>query len=393
MNILVLGGTCAMGIPLVQLLSQRSTVYVTTRRNNPPRIADNNVKFIIGNAKEMAFLETVLLQRHWDVIVDFMIWSKEFSKVVKLMLDSTDQYIFISSARVYAQTDELITEKTPRLLDVSDDTDYLKTNEYALAKAREENLLFKSGRNNFTIIRPTITYNDYRLQLGVLEKENWLYRALHGRSIVFSNDIATKLTTMTFVNDVATGIAAIVGNKSACGEAFHITCNQSLLWREVLEIYISEIAAKLGYRPRVVMTQKSTNLFFPSKKYQVIYCRCFNRSFDNKKISYYCDPASFKEPDTGLRECIRHFLSEPRFGRIDWALEAVNDRASGERTPLSEIHSFVDKLNYIAYRYSLKFILLPIKVAGKALNSVSKLRKKHHLLQSVSHILSEKNKQ
>lgn len=244
-----------------------------------------------------------------------------------------------------------------------------------------------------TNVRPTITYNDYRLQLGVLEKENWLYRALHGRSIVFSNDIATKLTTMTFGDDVATGIAAIVGSKTACGEAFHITCNQSLLWCEVLEIYLSEIAAKLGYRPRVFMTQKSTNLFFPSKKYQVIYCRYFNRSFDNKKISHYCNPASFKGPDTGLRECIRHFLSKPRFGRTNWILEAVNDRVSGEKTPLSEIHSFVDKLNYIAYRYNVKFILLPLMVAGKALNSVSKLRKKHRPLQPQSHILSEINKQ
>ena len=53
----------------------------------------------------------------------------------------------------------------------------------------EENLLFNSEKNNFTIIRPTITYNTQRLQLGVLEKENWLYRALHGRAIVFSDDV------------------------------------------------------------------------------------------------------------------------------------------------------------------------------------------------------------
>ena len=40
-------------------------------------------------------------------------------------------------------------------------------------------------------------------QLGVLEKELWLYRALNGRTIVFSKDIAEKSTTLTYGYDVA----------------------------------------------------------------------------------------------------------------------------------------------------------------------------------------------
>jgi len=36
MDILVLGGTGAMGAPLVRQLAQEANVYVTTRRNTPP---------------------------------------------------------------------------------------------------------------------------------------------------------------------------------------------------------------------------------------------------------------------------------------------------------------------------------------------------------------------
>ena len=72
-----------------------------------------------------------------------------------------------------------------RLLDVSHDSIYLKTDEYALAKARQEDILRKSGKNNWTIIRPYITYSESRLQLGVLEKEAWLYRALKGFQEMF----------------------------------------------------------------------------------------------------------------------------------------------------------------------------------------------------------------
>ena len=53
-----------------------------------------------------------------------------------------------------------------------------------LTKALQENLLRASGYKNWTIVRPYITFSDIRLQLGVYEKEQWLYRALQGRAIV-----------------------------------------------------------------------------------------------------------------------------------------------------------------------------------------------------------------
>ncbi len=67
---------------------------------------------------------------------------------------------------------------SPRLVDVCTDPEYLSIDEYGMAKGREENLLRETGRTNWTIIRPYITYNSNRIQLGVYEKENWLRRAL-----------------------------------------------------------------------------------------------------------------------------------------------------------------------------------------------------------------------
>lgn len=372
-NILVLGGTGAMGTPLVQQLAQANNVYVTSRRKKQ-LLKSPNITYIQGNAKDKKFLVDVLSQRRWDSVVDFMVWGKEFEQVYSLMLKSTEQYVFISSARVYAQTEDLITEETPRLLDVSKDKEYLKTNEYALAKAREEDLLLKSGKRNFTIVRPTITYNKYRLQLGVLEKENWIYRVLHGRSIVFSKDIAEKLTTMTYGEDMAKGIASLVGKEGARGEVFHITCPQSLLWSEVLDIYLNVFEEQLGYRPCVVITEKSTNLQFKERIYQVIYCRYFNRKFDNSKIARFCNPDDFKNPQEGLSKCLQQFLTAPKFSSIDWMLEAVNDRAAHERTPLNEINGIGNKFYYIIYRYHLLILLPLLKTAVVVHSIINKLK-------------------
>ena len=356
MHILVLGGTGAMGIPLVELLSKENTVYVTSRR---PHESAGSAKYLRGDAKKKDFLADVLSIHRWDAVVDLMVRSeKELMAYLPLFLESTEQYVFISSARVYAESGVPITEQSPRLLDISNDAEYLKTNEYALAKAREEDLLIHSGKQNYTIIRPSITYNTHRLQLGVLEKENWLYRALHGRSIVFSNDVSEKLTTMTSGDDVAKGIASIIGERAALGEVFHITCHQkSLPWSEVLAIYLEVLERHLGTRKiPVIMTDKSTNLSFQEKIYQLIYCRYFNRTFDNSKIARFCDVETFTMPEQGLSSCLSQFLENPVFSSIDWRIEAVNDRVAGERTPLGEIPTTRGRMYYLAYRYD--FVLI-----------------------------------
>jgi len=353
MNILVLGGTGAMGEALVRLLRDENSVTVTSRSKRQSNY--KNVRYIEGNAKEIKFLKDIL-SGGYEVIVDFMVYSTaEFKDRYKLFLDYTKQYVFISSARVYGQSDDPITENAQRLLDVLKDEEYLATDEYALAKARCEDLLNSSGKCNYTIIRPSITYGNERLQLGVLEKENWLYRALHGRSIVFSKDIASKYTTMTRAEDVAKGIISLLGRKEALGRSFHITSEKAYTWQEVMERYL-KVLEEEGIKPKVVMTEKSVKLR-TSAKYQVIYCRYFDRRFDNSRMKQFVDIDGFVDPMDGLAEALHNCVENPNFKKIDWGIEAWHDKAADEYTPLKEIPSVKGKIMYILRRNSMDFIL------------------------------------
>ncbi|WP_207204965.1 hypothetical protein [Vibrio anguillarum] len=87
--------------------------------------------------------------------------------------------------------------------------------------------------------------------MGVLEKEDWLYRALQGRSIVVAQDIQHKNTTLTSGQDVARSICALIGKEAALGEAFHITNDQSISWQQVLEIY-QRVLSKRGFEANIV---------------------------------------------------------------------------------------------------------------------------------------------
>ncbi|MFI3163953.1 MAG: NAD-dependent epimerase/dehydratase family protein [Bacillota bacterium] len=158
MKVLVLGGTGAMGIHLVSnLVKMQCYVHVTTRSDKDSE--SQFIKYIKGNAQDNQFLNS-LLQEKYDVIVDFMVYNtKKFKERVDLLLSATSQYIFLSSSRVYSNSDEIIVEDTPRLLDYTRDKEYLKTDEYALAKARQEDILFNHNNKNWTIVRPYITYD------------------------------------------------------------------------------------------------------------------------------------------------------------------------------------------------------------------------------------------
>jgi nucleoside-diphosphate-sugar epimerase len=349
MKVLVLGGTGAMGAHLVQLLADDCIETVVTSRQQ--RISGGSVRYVRGSAQNIGFLSE-LLEDNWDIIVDFMVYTtEEFRRRAPLLLKRTSQYVYLSSSRVYAGCDGVITEVAPRLLDVSRDGEFLETDEYALTKARQEDILKASGQRNWTIIRPYITYAENRLQLGVLEKEEWLYRALQRRSIVFSKDISSKLTTMTYGMDVAKTITAVIGKKSALAEVFNVTAANAIKWSDVLAIYLDVLGEYLGERPRVVYQEMNDFMMWKRAKYQIMYDRLFDRQFDNSKINKYLSSEGFVDVQSGLRRCLTCFLENPVFDSINWRAEAIKDRQVGEIPSVGEISGLVQKARYLKNRF------------------------------------------
>lgn len=351
MAVLVLGGTGAIGNHVVSILSKNNQdVYVTSRSNRESKL---NIHYIKGNAKDVAFLKILLQERHWSTIIDFMAYStSEFSERYNFLLDSCDQYIFISSSRVYANSNMPLREDSPRLLDCVRDDNYIATDEYALSKARQENFLFNSNKRNWTIIRPYITYDQNRLQLGVLEKEEWLYRAIKVRPIVFCEEISSKQTTFTYGYDVAYGIYKMIGNKNCLGEAYHLTSDKTKTWGDLLNIYKEVFYKCNGFYPEVKMVPLETFLKCRNQSlyYQVVYDRLYNRVFDTSKSKKIVDVDKFIEPNDGIQECMSKFLMSPKFKWIDWEHEAVKDKICGCFAHLSEFSKATNFLRYLKSR-------------------------------------------
>ena len=352
MRVLIFGGTGAMGTPLVKyLVDAGNSVFVTSRK---ARQSSGNIHYITGNAHDFEFVKKLVCEQRFDAIVDFMVYNtKEFKQRVDMLLSATDHYLFLSSSRVYADSDSPITENSPRLLDVSKDSEYLQTDEYALAKARQENILFASQNKNWTIIRPYITYNTERLQLATLEKDIWLRRALEGHQILLPQDVAVHKTTMTYGDDVARAISLLIGNDKAKAEAVHLTGTESMTWQDVLKIYMDVLETKTGKKPDIWMPETSDIIASAiGNKYQIKYDRIFDRVFDNSKMLELCgEDLAVASMETGLRKCLENFLTAPRWNAVDSTLVAGFDRAEKCTHALKNFETPQQKMKYIGWRY------------------------------------------
>lgn len=366
-----------MGVHLVNTLKRSKYEVVVTSRKE--RKSEENITYVTGNAKDKDFLKKILSSRY-KAIFNFMTYTtEEFRDVVNLLLSSTDHYFFLSSSRVYAECDNLIDEESPRLLDVCQDSDYLSTDNYALSKAREEDILRTSEFNNWTIIRPYLTYSEERLQLGFLEAPFWLGRAAHGKSILFSSDLSSKYTTLTYGKDVANVMSLLIDNEASLGEVIQITCGKHLLWSEVLDIYVKEIERVLKKPVKIFFTKDALLDCFPSERWTYKYDRIFNRCFNSDKLNKILGfRYEFTPPEEGLKLCVSEYIKNHRNDK-SFILGLVNlDRLTNESYSLKEIGSFKAYFHYNFLRYTNKNIINMLKTFRNRLGGgrISKIIKK-----------------
>lgn len=281
---LVLGGTGAMGVYLVPELAALGYEVRVVALDNV--VSDNpRISYVQADAKDDGFLKE-LLQEKFDVIVDFMLYSTEqFKGRYDMLLQNTDHYIFLSTYRVYGGGETPITENTPRLLDCSEDKEFLKTEDYALFKARQENVLRNSQYDNWTIVRPAITYSKFRYQLVTLEAPVVVARALKGLPVVLPREALPVQGTMSWAGDVAKMFAGLVLNPAAFRECFTLATAEHHTWGEIAEYYqeiigLKYVAADTEDYLKILGGTKGTG----GAWYQLAYDRMFERIVDNSKI-------------------------------------------------------------------------------------------------------------
>ena len=286
-RVLVIGATGTMGRYLVPELVQLG-FQVTGVSLDMPAVPVDGVEYRTGNCYDLDFLAS-LVEQKFDGIVNFMTFPQKypFEKYYKLFLDNTDHYIFLSSCRVYADEEWPVKETSPRLVDVSKDQALLDSYDYCMHKARAEDLLWASGYENFTIVRPATTFSESMFKLVTWEAPHTIARARKGKKVVLPIQAKDKPATLCWGGDVAKMIARLMFKPETMKEAYNVCSSEHHTWGEIAEFFEQLCGLKAVWVDKedyLRIRSKESPVISNACRWQLEYARLFHRITDNSKM-------------------------------------------------------------------------------------------------------------
>jgi len=257
-----------------------------------------SLDFVKASA-DTAYLAQFFAERgRYDAVVDFIHTPEKaaLERRIDLILENTDQFVFLSSYRTYADDGKTVTESTPQWLDAPTNDRMLAEDDYAIPKAWGERHLTASGRTNWTVIRPIISFTHFRLDLVTVGAYAILFRTAAGKPIPLPIEVRDKHCGVTWGGNTGLQIAHLIGKEAAFGEAFTLGTDEGLTWGDVAGYYEELAGAKFVWVPAKDYLEIATPNSYMDQ--QMIWTdRNLDRSVDFSKVMRVTglDPIRFKK--------------------------------------------------------------------------------------------------
>lgn len=324
MKALLIGGTGTISLAVTRLLVEQGwQVYLLNRGSRNSEVPQG-VNLIHADINDEPAVRAALGDLRFDCVCQFIGFVPEqVERDIRLFSGRTGQYLYTSSASAYHKPakDYRITEGTALA------NPYWQ---YSRDKIACEEVLMRAYREQgfpVTIVRPSHTYDDRNVPLGVHGK-NGSYQVLRrmqqGKPVIIHGD-GTSLWTMTHNSDFAKGYVGLMGNPHAIGEAFQITNDETLTWNQIY----STIAACLGVELKPYYV--SSHFLAATGCYDMLGSLVGDKAnsvvFDNRKLKAavpgFCPTVRFEQ---GVRQAIDNILAHPELQREDSEFDAWCDR-------------------------------------------------------------------
>lgn len=308
---LFIGGTGTISMAITRLLATKEEWHLTLiNRGNRKTELPKGVDTITVDINDEEAVIKALEGKKFDTVCDFIGFvPSQLERDYRIFKGKTKQFMYISSASAYNKlpADCVITEGTSLA------NPYW---EYSRNKIACEDFLMKMYREEgfpVTIIRPSHTYDDRSVPLGVHGNKGSfqvIKRMLEGKPVIIHGD-GTSIWTMTYNEDFAVGFVGLMGNPHATGEAFQITNDEKLTWNQIYQTVANILNVEL--KPFYV---SSYFLAEVGKQYDYLGGLIGDKSnsvlFDNSKLKRavpeFKPSIHFEE---GIRRTLTNILSNP----------------------------------------------------------------------------------
>ena len=277
------------------------------------------------------YLEEFLTDRHYDAIVNFLHYTdaEDFRKIYPLFKKSSDQYVFLSSYRVYADSRLPITEESPRLYDTVYDKDFTEVDTYAIPKSMCEDFLKKEcGDDNWTIVRPVISFSSRRLDLLLYSGTILARKALQKTKLRLPEQVRNLYAGIDWAGNTGKIISNLLFKDEAKREIFTISSGQNMTWGQVADAYTNAMGIEFDWISEEEFYETTYKNYVPEHKLMWNYDRAFNRQIDASKVLRVSglNKDDFCSIEDGIRKEFNNILSN----RVKIAQIGINLNSHGE---------------------------------------------------------------
>ena len=284
-RVLLIGGGGTLGrYTSAELLNKGCKVDVICLEDY---VSDNEKLCYFKANADLEYLTDFLSDRYYDGIVNFVHYpvAEQYKPVHMLLTSKTDQLIFLSSYRVYADLQHPITETAPQLFDVSDDKEFLETEDYSVSKSKCEHYIREeSGTDNWTIVRPVISFSERRFDIIYPQSADSIKKHIAENSpIILPKDAKNLTAGLDWSGNSGRLLATLLFKEIALGEAFTVSTAQNYTWGEVADMYTDICGVKFNW---VTLGEYlDANPYLKTGgRWTVKYDRLYDRKIDNSKI-------------------------------------------------------------------------------------------------------------
>jgi nucleoside-diphosphate-sugar epimerase len=326
MNVLFIGGTGVISAACTSLVVERGIHLTLLRRGRRTAQIPPGVRTITADIHDSCAAATALAGATFDAVVEFVAFTPaDIERDLALFRGRTRQYVFISSASAYQKPVPAypITELTPL------GNPYWQ---YARDKiACEERLMEAYRREGFpvTIVRPSLTFDQTWIPLVINSSQKpytIVDRMRRGQKVIVPGD-GSSLWVITHSSDFAKGLAGLLGQAQAIGEAFHITTDEVMSWAQLYQT----VAAAVGVEAKLVHIPSDFIIAcLPDQRGRLLGDKAVSVIFDNSKIKRLVP--DFRATTTfaeGIRQSLAWFGTDPVRREIDAAANAAWDKLIG----------------------------------------------------------------
>ncbi len=242
---------------------------------------NENLTYYRFNATVEA-LTDFLSDRHYDAIVNFLHFptAEQYKPYHALLITKTEQLVFLSSYRIYADEQHPITESAPWLGDViRDDPDFLAKETYAMGKTRcERYLRGEAGIDKVTIIRPVISFSSIRLDILMHTGHTVIDAKNENRALPMPIGAQNRHAGLDWAGNSGKLIANLLFKPETLGQTYTISSGQNATWGEVAGWY----EAALGVKFEWVDDGAFADMF--RGNYAYVYDRAYDRAVDASAV-------------------------------------------------------------------------------------------------------------